>query len=309
MRALRALAKAALVALAACVGTDDSPGFGSVQYTFVKSAAALDGLVTADDYRLTIDRFVLGFKTMTVGKIGTPDVCSYRGRGAASNVVFDLDHGVVQTFNGVSPVLCPDVGMIFGLVDNDTTPFDGTPSSELVELAEGGYHALLDATVTAGIGDSFEGGPPIPGASWKIQLRFDPVYTSSRFGGCKGSVAGQVTRGVQIREDARQTLSVVVAPENFFREGISTGVDFRAAPFVQADEQGNDDGVVTMAEVDKLALVDIDGNDYSLPPEEGIVKGLYPTLGDFVRYLFRFTMRYETEDGECVGNPPGDTNP
>jgi hypothetical protein len=297
-----------LAALAACVPADDAVGLGSVQFTFTSSKRTLNGIIadeTRDGYALSFDRVLLSFKTMTVGKIGAPDTCSYRGRGATSDAVFDAKFGtgLVQTFNGISPVLCPDVGVIFGEPDNATILDNGGTSDQLVELAEQHLHALIDVTATPdGSEDNdFETTP------YKIQLRFEPIYTSTRFGGCR-----EATRGVKINVGERQTPSVYFAAENLFREAISNSVAFRIHPFAQAD--ANRDHVVTMDELDALPLTEIPEVDsfYQVPPSDTGTNekkdfGDFASLGDFVRFLFRFTLLYQSENGLCVGNEPGST--
>src|SRR5690606_33944916 len=110
------------------------------------------------------------------------DVCAYRGRGAASDVVFDPRRGLVQSFNGIQPVECPDVGVIFGPPGPATTLGEGASSSELVELATGRpAHALVDATAEW----ATPTGGFTPTRTLAIKLRLDTERTSSRFGGCR----------------------------------------------------------------------------------------------------------------------------
>lgn len=297
-----ALAKWAIViaTLAACVPADDAVGLGSVQFTFTASSQTRGGIAvlrpSADGYRLTFDRVVLGFKTMTVGKIGAPDTCSYRGRGGVSDAVFSpigATPGLVQTFNGIAPVSCPDVGVIFGIPDNGTVVDANATSDELVELAEDGLHALVDATATPVGADH---------TSTKIQLRFNPTTTSTRFGGCRAD-----TRGTRILVGKRDEATVIFAAENLFRSVISASGDIRILPFLLADSAGNRDGIVTMDEIDRLPLSSLGSLSYQVPLSATAtnVAGAYPSLGDFVRFLFRFTVLFRTEQGECVGNEPG----
>lgn len=295
--------------LVACVPADEALGLGSVQFLFTASSRTTNGIYPGEfdasegvRYRLDFDRVVLGFRTMTVGKIGAPDTCSYRGRGAASDVVFrplGPSRGLVQTFNGISPVECPDVGAIF-TVPGDTTVLDANATSEdLVELAQNGLHALVDATATPADDDS----PPT-----KIQLRFNPVTTSTRFGGCREATGGKDGRGTRILVGQRDQATVYFAAENLFRQALSGGsLPFRVRPFIRADERGNADGVVTMDEIDDLPLSSLPGDFYQLPVSStsNNVAGSYPSLGDFVRFLFRFTLLFRSENGLCTGNEPG----
>lgn len=300
----RVLAFCGLLAAAACVPADEAQGLGSVQFAFTASKLTLAGLQrsdTADEYTLTFERIVLGFKTMTVGKIGAPDTCSYRGRGAITDAVFDPRMGLVQTFNGIQPVDCPDVGVIFGPPENTTVVAERTSPEDLIALAEGGLHAIVDATALPDrLGES------VP---YKIELRFDPVTTSTRFGGCNDpTTKGAPPKGIRIRASERDSATVRFAAEGLFRESIGNAGRVRVAPFAQADAQGNNDHIVTMAELDELALSSIVGDGfYQLPNEARPIGGSASSgsFGDFVRFLFRFALSFRTENGLCIGNPPG----
>jgi hypothetical protein len=280
-----------LAAIAACVPADEALRLGSVQFTFEASERTLNGVFrseTVDGWALRFDRIQLGFKTMTIGKVGVPDTCSFRGRGVLSDVVFDPRAGIVQTFNGIEPIECPDVGIIFGPPGNETTPGAGSTSKDLVELATGEpAHAIVETIATEE--DPFSSNP----RTLRILLRFDSMRTSTRFGGCRAA-----RRGVLVYEGQRDRASVRFAAEHLFRESISPDAVLRVDPFAQADADG--DGIVTMDEIDSLRLSRIGGGDYKLPNGSSV-----GSFGDYVRALFRFAIMFRNEDGVCVGNEPG----
>lgn len=300
------LARTGLVlAFVACVPTDEALGLGSVQFTFTASTQTKSDVYdTTDHYRLHFDRVILSLRTMTVGKIGAPDTCSYRGRGAVSNAVFSPlgpAPGLVQTFNGISPVECPDVGAIFSAPTDVTVVDANATSKDLVELAQSGLHALVDVTATPV--DGFT--PPT-----SIRLRFHPATTATRFGGCRAATGtgGVDGRGTRILEGERDEATVFFAAENLFRDALTSRAALRARPFVQADELGDNDGVATMAELDQLPLTAIrEGEFYRVPTSatSSNVAGAFPSLGDFVRFLFRYTLLFRSEFGLCSGNEPG----
>lgn len=284
------------LALVACVPADEALGLGGVQFTFAVSLRTREGVTaaeTADGWSIRFDRVVLGFKTMTIGKVGETNVCSYRGRGETSDVVFDPRFGVVQSFNGIEPVECPDVGLIFGAPSNETTLGNGASSRDLVELASGvPAHGIVEATVRREQGLSSRPNP----STYRILLRFDSERTSTRFGGCRAAA-----RGVRILEGRRDDVPVWFAAEHLFRDAISSTAKLRVQPFVRADAFGNDDHVVTMGELDQIPLSSVfDSEFYQL--SDGTTAA---SFGDYVRELFRFTIMYRTEDGLCVGNEPG----
>lgn len=294
-----------LGALAACVPADEAIGLGSVEFTFTASSRTRNGVlasetVDADAWALHFDRVVLGFKTMTIGKIGVTDVCAYRGRGEVSDVVFDPRFGVVQSFNGIQPTDCPDVGLIFGTPGPETVPGQGVTSKELIELATGApAHGIVEVTATqdGGFGSQKK----------RILLRFDTEQTSTRFGGCR-----EVTRGVRILAGERDDVPVHFAAEHLFRDALIPTANLRVQPFIDADaieNGGNGDGVVTMSELDMIPLRRLSpryGEGYVLPNggRSGTLAD-YGTFGDYVRVLFRFAIMFRSEDGLCVGNEPG----
>lgn len=291
MRAL--VACAALIATAACVPADEAGGLGSVQFSFgatEKTEGGISDEETSDGWSLHFDRVVLGFKTMTIGKIGVSDICAYRGRGATSDVVFDPRIGIVQSFNGIQPAECPDVGIIFGPPGPETTLAGGATSKDLVDLATGvPAHAIVDVTAER---------RPVSASSaprtLHIHLRFDSTRTATRFGGCRAA-----TRGVTIFPGERDRATVRFAAEHLFRDAISPDAALRVDPFRLADTDM--DGVVTMADLENLSLNSslLFGDGYRLPNSS---RG---TFADYVRVLFRFAITFRTDSGVCIGNEPG----
>lgn len=284
----------AACALVACVPADEAGTLGSAEFIVVATDATRDGVQLTDDgWHLTFDRVVLGFKTMTIGHIGVTDACSYRGRGAISDVIFDPRQGLVQAFNGITPTVCPDVGIIFGPPDADTLLGGGVGSRELVELAEGDpAHAIVEATATYQP-------PPFGGFDTyhelKIRLRLDSTRTATRFGGCQSvSPSGEPARGVVVLGNQRQYATVRFGAERLFRDGIASGALTRVGPFQYADRNG--DHVVTMDELDATPFTYL---GFEAP------NGIKVTsFGDWVRVLFRFAVTFG-DRGACIGNAPG----
>jgi hypothetical protein len=128
----------------------------------------------------------------------------------------------------------------------------------------------------------------------KVSLRFDSERTASAFGGCRDAI-----RGVKIRPEGRYAVFVSVAAEAFFRDAISQNAQLRFTPFVDADLQGNNDGVVTMDELDLFPLSQAPGPFYQLP--NGAKSG---SFGDYVRAQFMFAVKYGN-GGICDGIAPG----
>lgn len=279
---------------ASCVPADGAISLGSASFTIKATPMTEQGFSTVDTNRrgkldpwqVSIDRVLLSFKTMTIGKVGEEDRCSYRGRGATNDIVFDPRFGIVQTFNGVEQSECPDVGVVFGPPEAGTDIGPGATVKDALDLRAGfAAHALVEATGRRA------------GKTLRIVLRFDTARTAAKFGGCQ---AGS-SRGITVIAGARDEATVSFAAEMLFREGVSTTLGTRLEPFEVAD--ADEDGVVTMAEIDAITLLEAAGQTgsefYQLP--DGSRSG---TFGDYVRQLFRFAVYYRGNGG-CVGNEPG----
>lgn len=295
---MRRIALSTLLLLTpACVPADGAFGLGSVQFTIkgsVRSSAALtdDDVTVAfgsfgDEWRVRFDRVILGFRTMTIGKVGDDDRCSFRGRGEKSDIVFDPRRTLVQSFNGITPADCEDTGIFLSPPGDTTEVGPGATPADLFDLAQDQSHAIIDATAETERGRTFV-----------LHLRFDTLRTSSRFGGCAGRFEA---KGVRVRANERTLASTTFAPENMFQDSLGFGGTFRLGPFLQADLLGNRDDQFTMDEADNLNLRGL-GEGYQLP--SGTTAG---SFGDFLRALFRFTFFFK-EVGTCVGNEPGSEN-
>ncbi len=284
--------------VAACVPADEALPLGAAQFTVTArgSPRTLPEDRIVDGWSLHVDRFVLSFRTMTIVNLSDSDQCAYRGRGAKTNVVFEGTEGsVVQAFNGLKPGDCPDVGMRLGPPDDESVPGEGATADDLIALVSGTpAHALLEGTAVR------KARPPFTpeDETTRFRLRFDSIRTASSFGGCRDAV-----RGARIRPGARYGVFVAVAAEAFFRDAISASAQLRFAPFAEADRRGNDDGVVTMEELDDLPLSSVGGPSYQLP--NGSRSG---SFGDYVRAQFLFAVRYG-DGGVCNGLVPGTEDP
>jgi hypothetical protein len=285
--AARSIVLSAVTALGACVPADEAELLGSVSFTVRgthSTSAGVDSARFVDGWEVRFGRVLVSFKTMTIGRVGESDVCAYRGRGARSDVVFDARYGIEQTFNGIRPDDCRDVGIVLGPPGAATEPADGAGPEDLFELA-GDPPAFLLVEGSARRVDRTVG----------FSLRFDSARGPMQFGGCGGP-----ERGVRIDGGERKHVVVEIAADALFHEGFSPFAVSRFAPFVDADNDGDGDGVVTMAELDALRLASVQrySSLYQLP--DGSTRG---SFGDYVRALLRFSVRYGGTGG-CVGNEP-----
>lgn len=290
-----------LLAAAACVPADGALPTGSVEFTIFSKDA--DQFLRAERFAdrsrrwsVRIDRVVASFKTVTIGEVGVPERCSYRGRGARSNVIFDMARGNIQTFNGIQPGECPDVGIVFGVPDLGTTLGAGMTIDDIAAMLVGpASHFIIEASATPAPRPSDD--PTFP---YRVFLRFDTARTTSTYGGCRDT-----KRGVRVLPEAREHSDMIFRAEALFREIISPGGNLRFEPFATADDDGNRDRVVTMEELDRMplatarAVAGVSDSFYLLP--DGVIAG---SMGDFVRAQMRFVFQFN-DGGVCNGNPPG----
>ncbi len=286
--------------LVACVPADEAIPTGSAQFTiFAKDEDLFLSherfVALGQGWDIEIERAMVSFKTMTIGKVGVADQCSYRGRGARNNVLFDLSRGNVQTFNGIQPGDCPDVGLVLGIPDLATTLGEGTTVADIGAMVAAPASHFIIAGRAIPATPRFAGDRP--SEPYRFYLRFDPARTTTSYGGCRDTM-----RGVHIVPEERQRANVTFNPAAIFRQAIAPGVPLDFRPFARADIDSNDDKLVTMDELDQVKLSSVRqgfSQLYVLP--DGQLDG---TFGDFVRAQLRFVFQYG-ESGVCNGNPPG----
>jgi len=304
-RALVALALlgGALFAVA-CVPTDEALPTGSAEFTIYAKDDEL--YVPAEDtdisfrrrWNVRFDRIRMSFKTVTIGQVGVPEQCSYRGRGARSNVIFDLSRGIVQTFNGLGAGDCPDVGVVLGLPDLATTLGAGMTVDDIAAmLAPPASHVIVEGRAIPANPDDVSTQP------YSFVFRFDTERSVTTFGGCRSQV---FRRGVRIVPEQRQNERITFNPFPllFLKNGSRATFEHLAA----ADEDGNRDGIVTMDELDQMTLDrcrdvlgEPRGSRNVCTLRENVATG---TVGDLVRDHLRDVIRYN-DVGPCNGNPPG----
>lgn len=280
--------------LAACVPADGALPLGAAQFTITARASGREHAI--DGYEVRIDRFLIAFRTMTIVNLKNSDQCAYRGQGHQSNVLFDGVEGtVVQSFNGMKPGPCPDVGLRLAPPDDRTQLGEGAKVDDLVSFVSGAP-SVAQLEVTATRDEDVR----------HIVLRFDMARSPSAFGGCRETVGWETVRGATPMAGARDAKLVAFDTSVFFRMRLFQNPSLLAIlPFFWADARGNDDHTTTMQELDELPLSNI---GYELPPPEPSDAGVRPTaepsFGDFVRAQFLSAVHFG-KDGECDGLPAG----
>jgi hypothetical protein len=258
----RALGIGVLVALEACLPTDEAVGMGSAQFTVRTSSFVRDGFLTSDrtddrkPWSITFERVMVGFETMTLRNTTTGEGVYVRGSAEDNYVVFDPRVGLVQTLNGLEPATYV-VALLLGPPGGAFGVGPGATSADLIDLAaQEGILTTIDLNATHAT------------ERLAIHLRFD----------------ARVGRSFSLDErilfpNERASVEIELAFEGLLFDGR----EYRLATFLEADRAGNGDGVVTMAEVDALALDAVRTADapFTMPP--GTIGG---TVGDYLRVRF-----------------------
>jgi hypothetical protein len=280
------LGLAALSALAAaCVPADHALPLGSVAFHMKASVVTTEGFTIPDvePWSVVVNRALFVLQTVTIGDSDDENRCSYRGRGVAKDVVFDALLGVTQTFNGLEPTTCPDVGFVFAPPGDGTVLGPGATGDDLLMLAAGEpAHAYFDMTVSRS------------DATYRLVLRFATDETPSRFAACR-----RVTQsGVRVLPNARVDVPIAFSADALFREALGGSALLRFSPFVDADDDR--DHVITERELDALPLADARLYSEFYAFEDGSTRG---SFGDFVRLQLEYAFIYDGE-GVCHGNDP-----
>jgi hypothetical protein len=193
----------------------------------------------------------------------------------------------VQTFDGIEPQACPDVGFVLGPPDNNTVPGAGVTGQDVLAFLEGdASHAYLEMTATQA------------DESYAMKLRFITSGTPSNFGGCRTG-----TKGVSVLPDKRVPSTIAFSADAMFRDTLGTDAALRFSPYRDAD--ANHDHVITMDELDAWPLENAQIYSDGYHFQDGTTVG---TFGQFVRLQMKFAFFFD-EDGSCVGDDPGTTEP
>lgn len=164
-----------------------------------------------------------------------------------------------------------------------------SPEAQAGELAT---HADVELLQSVGASVHVEGTATSPsGLEKTFNWSFSPA---TLFSNCHGEQAGKEVAGVLVTNGGRQEVQLTIHGDHLFYDDLQSE---EGAPRFQAlaDADSNQDGEVTLAELDQVPL-------YSIP----IAKGTYGTgalgnvntLGDYQRTLARTLGHYRGE-GSC----------
>jgi len=270
----------AVASTAACGST----GSGSVTLTTWGESFIEEGLPSAvfpkDNWSVKYSKFLLVYHSVTIAD-------------ADNTIVAKLDHPLVfdmtKKATGNPKTLFtaeleakawPNVSYQVGPISDDATAGDLASDSDvtLLRAEQASVHVEGIATSPTGAKKSF---------NWS----FSPA---TLFEGCHGQQDGKEVEGVLVTHGGNQNVELTVHGDHLFYDDLQSE---EAVPRFQAlaDADANDDGNITLAELDQVPL-------YAIPIDRGTygtgALGNVNTLGDYERTLSRTIGHYRGE-GSC----------
>lgn len=277
---------AATAAFALCTFacSDSTDGSGTVTITTWGEDYIEEGLPSSvfpkDAWSVKYSKFLVVYKSVTIAD-------------ESGSIVAQLDHPLVfdmtkkavgnpktlATFE-LEAKAWPNLSYQVGPITADAKPGDLATDADVTLLKTEGSSVHVEGVATSptGVQKSFNWG-------------FSPA---TLFQGCHGEQDGKDVEGVLVTNGGNQNVELTVHGDHFFYDDIQSE---EAVPRFQAlaDADANNDGVITLAELDAVPL-------YSIPLEKGTygtgALGNVNTLGDYERTLSRTIGHYRGE-GSC----------
>jgi len=274
---------AVCMALALAAGCDGS-GNGTVTVTTWGELLIEDGLGSdifpADHWSVKYSKFLLVYHSVTIA-----DESNHVGAQLDHPLVFDMTKKAVGNPKTLGTYQLeakawPNVSYQMGPITADATPGDLATAEDvaLLQADQATVHVEGTATSPTGAQKTF---------SWSFG-------TPTFFEGCHGEQDGKEVDGVLVTNGGTQNVELTVHGDHLFYDDLQSE---EAVPRFQAlaDADANDDGLITLQELDQVPL-------YTIPVEKGSygtgALGNVNTLGDYERTLSRTIGHYRGE-GSC----------
>lgn len=263
----------AVVALSGCgfTGSLNVTTFGE---EFIPTKIPSEVFTEEPDSDVTYSKFLITFSNLKVGAEGTDEENVFAGP-----VVFDMHEAGrhdVTSFTDIEARRWDKVSV-------EVKPAEGTPEKgtdavtddDLQLLADGGFSVYVEGTLNRS-GDEKD-------FAWGFT-------TSTLFHDCKTADGGA---GVVVPSGAAGTWELTIHGDHLFYDDLqNASAKTRLTAIVEAD--ADDDGAVTMAELEAVDLTELPGDQYGTGGAAGV-----ENLGDFVAELSR-TLVHDTGEGECT---------
>lgn len=271
------------LAQVACNGGD---GTGTVKFTtwgeeFIEEGLGKD-VFPKDNWSVKYTRFLIVMHAIKVvdqdqavgAELKTPQVFDMTKAGDKAIVSYDLD---AKSW--------PHVSYQLGPISADAVPGDLSSQADVTTLQNDDAAIHIEASATGPSGE-------IKTLSWSFA-------TPTLYEDCRGEQDGKEVDGVLVTNGTTQEVQLTIHGDHLFYDDLQSPdavLRFQAL----ADADTNNDGAITLAELDAVPL-------YTIPAARGSygtgALGNVNTLGDFERTLARTFGHYRGE-GSCNSKTP-----
>ncbi len=293
----------ALLALLAssCLPKDTRPAPSRVLFTATPSIATQAGALsaaTADGWQISFDRVLV-----SIGRTSLDgDKCS---------VYSDADYGRVLSLIGA-----PDRQKINESYAIGTCDFGFAIANAADDSLLGNGATADDKTFLRTAGSDDYGGPSgislfVSGTARKGEATLTfawPFRGRARYRECQNSVDGVVERGLSLPQNGDVAVNVTLHAEALFVESVTDpNAALRFDDIARADALGNNDGEVTLDELSKIPLSDLQQDMMYTEGDAGV--GDWTNLEDFIYLGTAPNLARFQETGKCslrLGDMRGD---
>jgi hypothetical protein len=271
----------ALAALPACSGDDgESDGSGTATFTAWGEEYIEEGIPAAefaDGWSVKFDQFLISLTGISVH--------DRAGRGSAleGNWLLDLTQPGPHELGSLelTAKAWPWVGYAIEPVTSSTEVHESATGDDLELMEKGRYSVYVSGTATLG----------------EVTKTFAWGFTNgTEYSDCVSEIDGKEVEGLIVANGGDEKIQLTIHGDHFFYDDLAS---FEAVPrfAAMAAADANEDGEVTLEELDAVALVEIEQGTYGTGSASHV-----DDLGEFVRALTRTIGHYRGE-GHCTETP------
>lgn len=265
-------------ALAGCGGGEGAASFDTWGEDYIESEIPSD--VFVDGWSVSYQKFIVNIGHVRVGEAGGETIAQMDGTR-----VFDHTKAGVKTvvtFDGLPAQSWDHVSYEIPVATADAELDASASQADKQILVDDEASVHVEGTATNGaVSKTF---------SWSFAV-------STLFDDCKGEKDGKETEGALITNGGTDQIQLTIHGDHLFYDDLqSANANVRFDPIAAAD--ADMDGVITLAELRAVKLVEIDVGTYGTGSASNI-----DDLGAFVTALSR-TVGHFRGEGECFSTEP-----
>ncbi len=266
-----------LATLVACGSDDGEDGSGSATFSawgeeFIEQGIPAEEL--EDGWSVKFEQFLI-----SLGGISVHDRAG-KGSELAGNWLLDLVQPGPHELGtlDLTAKAWPLVGYAVRPVGSSTEAHESATDDDLELMQKGGYSVYVSGTATLD----------------DVTKTFAWGFTNgTEYSDCVSEIDGKEVEGIIVPNGGDAKVQLTIHGDHFFYDDLASADAVpRFAPIAAAD--ANDDGEVTLDELDAVALVEIEEGTYGTGSASHI-----DDLGAFVRALTRSIGHFRGE-GHCV---------